>query len=167
MDKNIQAWIRNILLIFVFVSIGFSLGKETMRRSLAEKSPAQAAVSPRPGQGDEKTVVYYMHGSFRCATCNEIERLTRQLVETQFPEELKGGTVEFKEINFQKDEELAQRYKVGAGCVIVANIADGKDKEYKTLNDVWTLYSDPPKFDEYLGDAIRKSLTKRNSGERK
>lgn len=166
MKRNIQAWIKNILLMLVFVSIGFSLGKEAMRRSLAGKSHL-----PTPRSADTKTeaeriVVYYMHSTFRCATCNEIERLTRKLVETEFPEELKSGKIEFKEVNFQKDEQLAQRYKVGAGCVIVAKIADGKDKEYETLNDVWTYYSDPVKFNEYVGSAIRKFLDEERNAEK-
>lgn len=145
--------------MLVFISIGFSLGKEATRRSVSKKIQPPLTAPQVATQGEEqKIVVYYMHTTFRCVTCNQIEKMTRTLVETEFGEALKDGRLEFKEVNFQKDEELAKRYNVGTGCVIVAKIANGKDIEFEMLQDVWTLYSEPSKFNEYLSSAIRSYL---------
>ncbi|HPN84888.1 MAG TPA: nitrophenyl compound nitroreductase subunit ArsF family protein [Victivallales bacterium] len=163
-SEKLKIILKQVLFAFVFICVGFSIGKEFSRYSIKERlSPADKKNEVGVKKDSDKTtkvVVYYMHATFRCAACNEIERLAKEVLSNEFADYLKDGSIEFKEVNFQKDETIAKRYKVAAGCVVVAKIADGKDVEYDVLNDVWTLYSDPSKFDEYLGDAIRRFLAK-------
>ncbi len=156
MDDKIKNIARHVLLAFVFLSIGFSIGKELTRRSFDGRLADTGAAS-QIGKG-ETVVVYYMHATFRCATCNEIERLTRETVQKDFAAEFAGGSLEFREVNFQKDEALASKYKIATGCVVVAKIADGKDLDFVILEDVWTLHDNPSKFKEYVGAAIRGYL---------
>ena len=103
--------------------------------------------------------MYYLHTTFRCVTCNEIERLTKALLETEFAGDLAAGRIEWREANFQQDESLAHRYEVVSSCVVVARIQGGKEIDFQRLDDVWTRYEDPADFNEYVGAAIRKYLT--------
>lgn len=160
--KNIT---RSVLLAFVLVSIGFVLGKEvTARRQASTSDPVRQAATAGPespvpeATGNDKVVVYYLHTTFRCVTCNEIERLTKALVETEFADELTAGKLEWREANFQQDESLANRYEVVSSCVVVANMQGGKESEFQRLDDVWTRYQDPADFNGYVGAAIRKYL---------
>jgi len=159
--KNIT---RNALLAFVLISVGFALGKEvTARRqtpTTGPESPAPVATEA-PVATSDKVVVYYLHTTFRCVTCNEIERLTKALVETEFADDLTAGRIEWREANFQQDESLAKRYEVVSSCVVVANMQGGKEREFQRLDDVWTRYQDPAGFNGYVGAAIRKYLTER------
>lgn len=155
MKERLQLIARNVLLVFVFISIGFALGKEVALRS--EQRPAEGVVPPA-ATGANKVVVYYLHSTFRCVTCNEIERLAKKLVETGFADELKSGRIEWREADFQKEEALAQRYGVVASCVVVAGIRDGKENNFQRLDEVWTKYQNPADFDEYVGAAIRRQL---------
>jgi hypothetical protein len=152
MNDKIKNIVKHVLLAFVFLSVGFSLGKDFSRRSFTEPG----TVSQR--EKGEKVVVYYMHGTFRCSTCNEIERLTKETVEKDFADEVAKGLLIFQAVNFQKEEQFANRYKIAAGCVVVAKIADGRDSDFKALKNVWTLYDSPPEFKEYLGETIREYL---------
>ncbi len=152
--------ITGALLALVFVSVGFSLGKNAAMRSFEKSSPALAPTDVQAAEKGEFVAVYYMHATFRCVTCNEIERLTKKLVETEFDEELESGRLVFAEVNFQRDTGRAKRYKLAAGGVVVAYVKDGKDVRFEMLNDVWTLYSDPAKFDEHLSGTIRRYLAK-------
>lgn len=165
--KNIT---RSALLAFVLISVGFALGKHvTARRqtpATGPESPAPVATSEKPGAACEKAVatshkvvVYYLHTTFRCVTCNEIERLTKALVETEFADDLAAGRIQWREANFQQDESLAKRYEVVSSCVVVANMQGGKEREFQRLDDVWTRYEDPSDFNGYVGAAIRKYLT--------
>ena len=171
MNEKYQSILKGILFAFVFISIGFSLGKEFTRRSIAKKSPADDATSSSicksssPSDADKqgKILVYYMHSTFRCPTCKEIERLTRELVNNSFAEELKNGILQFKEVNFQKEEDIARKYKIATGCVVVAKEGNGGSDDYKILEDVWTLYSDPARFNAYVGDAIKEYIQNENS----
>jgi len=160
--KNIT---RSALLAFVLVSVGFELGKEvTARRqtpATGPESPVPVATSDKPVATSDKVVVYYLHTTFRCVTCNEIERLTKALVETEFADDLTAGRIEWREANFQQDESLAKRYEVVSSCVVVVNIQGGKEREFQRLDDVWTRYQDPADFNGYVGAAIRKYLTEK------
>ncbi len=155
MSEKFVKLLTRVLLGFVLVSVGFALGKEVTLRRQTPAPGADTATSEAVG---DKVVVTYLHTTFRCATCNEIERLTKVLVETEFGEELKAGRIEWREVNFQEDEALAKRYEVVSSCVVVADVRAGKETGFQRLDDVWTRYQNPADFDEYVGAAIRKSL---------
>ncbi len=147
---------RNALLAFVLVSVGFVLGKEVTAR---RQTPTTGPESPTPVATGDKVVVYYLHTTFRCVTCNEIERLTEALVKTEFADDLAAGRIEWRKANFQQDEALAKRYEVVSSCVVVANMRGGQEQGFQRLDDVWTRYQDPADFNGYVGAAIRKYLT--------
>ena len=56
--------------------------------------------------------VLYFHGKQRCVTCNAIERLTREVIEENFAEELKNGTIVFHVIDISQpeNEAIADKY---------------------------------------------------------
>jgi len=154
-NQAVVRWASRLLLGFVLVSIGFAMGKEVTLRRQASSGGAG------PGQEEtsgDKVIVYYLHTTFRCVTCNEIERLAKSLVETEYAEDLAAGRIEWREANFQQDEALAKRYNVVASCVVVANVEDGRETDFQRLDDVWTRYQNPSDFNQYVGSAIKKYL---------
>ncbi len=138
--------IKNLLLIFVFVSIGYSLGRHSVKQAVTGSTPAAGS----------KTLVevYYLHSTFRCTTCNTIEKMTKALLDRQYKAELASGDMAFHEVNFQTDEALAKQFAVAASCVVVAAVKDGKVISFRRLDEVWTLMKNPPAFDKYINDAI-------------
>jgi len=148
--KKLRTYAKNVLLAFVLVSIGFALGKEVTAR---RQSPADTT---GPVSGGDKVVPYYLHTTFRCVTCNEIERLTKALLDTEFAADLASGRIEWREANFQHDESLAKRYEVVSSCVVVVQVRGGKEAAYQRLDDVWTRYQNPSDFNQYVGSAIKK-----------
>lgn len=147
---------RNILLAFVLVSIGFALGKEYALRS------KPTASSPATAASGDKTIVYYVHGSIRCATCNKIEKLAHETVQRDFAAELQSGRIEWRTANFQEDEDLAKRYAIASSGVIVVSVKDGKETGFKKLDQVWTLVNDPLAFSAYISGEVGACV----SGER-
>jgi hypothetical protein len=156
MSDKLKNIIRNLLLIFVFVSIGFALGKYSVSRR--ESSPAGNAAGG--GRNNEIVHVYYMHATFRCVTCNTIEKMTKDLLERKFAEELKTKKIVFSEVNFQENESLAKKFDVLSSCVVVAKEEDGKITGYERLDKVWTLMSKPDEFNTYVSKAIESFLPK-------
>jgi hypothetical protein len=154
-----KAIAKNLLLAFVLVSIGFALGKEvTIRRQSGATAKSGSNSEPTTQNSELKIIVYYLHTTFRCVTCNEIERLAKTLVETEYAEDLAAGRIEWREADFQQDEALAKRFNVVASCVVVANVEDGQETGFQRLDDVWTRYENPSDFNQYVGSAINKYL---------
>lgn len=152
--RKIRALCRTVLLSFVLISIGFLLGKYSIKE--------QNSSSEIPTSGDY-VAVYYLHSTFRCETCNTIESMTRTLLEREYHKALENGSIQWREIDFMKNSALAEQFDVAASCVVVADIRDGSVLRYRRLDEVWTLIADPPVFDAYLrrviDDYLKGALT--------
>jgi hypothetical protein len=149
MDKA-KKLLTNALLIFALISIGFAMGKHS---GISAAQP----VSLLPYEG-HVVAVYYLHSTFRCVTCNTIEKLTRELLDNAYGKELAEGKVHWIEADFQKNEVLAKQFEVIASCVVVAEVKDGAVVGYQRLDDVWTQMQDPAAFHRYVVSGIDKYL---------
>jgi hypothetical protein len=147
--------IKNLLLIFVFVSIGFALGKYSVSR---QKTPVAGTKDINTA---EVVHVYYMHATFRCVTCNTIEKMTKELLDSKFAKELKKKEIIFSEVNFQEDEKLAKKFDVISSCVVVAKEKNGKIIDYKRLDGVWTLLKKPNEFNDYISKPVETYLAEK------
>ena len=156
MSDRLQNYIKNILLGFVLISIGFSLGKRSAQRG-SENLLVQGSdpvVSEKKFDQGVQVIVTYLHATFRCVACNTIEVLAKNAVETRFQEALASGDVQWKSVNYQERDDLASRYEVVSACVVVSKNVDGNETDYRRLDEVWTLMKDPPAFEKYVCDAI-------------
>lgn len=147
---KLRDFLRYGLLAFVLISIGFALGKHSVRSS---RSPAD-----QPAAQGDYVAVYYLHSTFRCVTCNTIEKMTRELLNTVYSKEVSEKKILWFEQDFQENEALAKQFEVVASCVVVAKMKDGKLIDYQRLDDVWTLMKDPVAFNHYISGAINGYL---------
>ena len=158
MRAEMKTWTTRILLTFVIFSLGFGVGKEVgLRKNATTVEPVAEGNSPAP-PGEDKVIVTYMHTTFRCVTCNTIERLAKEVVETDFAEPVSAGRIEWREVNFQERGDLAKKYDIASSCVVVARIEDGQETGFQRLDEVWTLSDKPAEFADYVAGAIRRYL---------
>jgi hypothetical protein len=156
---NVQNIITRVLLAFVFISIGFALGRETARHSMEKTSPeANLSVTTTNPSQDNRVVVYYFYGAIRCKTCNKIEATARDVVETKFAQELKEGRLEWQAMNFQEHEDFAQRYNIASSSLVIVRRQGNKDMKFENLEEVWTLVDDTPAFVAYVQKAVGSAL---------
>lgn len=146
--------VKGVLLVFVLVSVGFALGKEFTLRSVRS---AQAGGNA-PAIAGDKVLVYYVHGTIRCITCNNIEKLAHEIVQKDFASDLQAGRIEWRMANFQTDEDLARRYDIVSSTVVLVKVSQGREVQSRKLNDVWILVDDPPAFNAYVTSEIKKLL---------
>lgn len=154
--QKIIALCRVLLLSFALISIGYMLGKNSVK---ADSGPN---VSSQIG---DHVAVYYLHSTFRCETCNRIEAMTKNLLEREYADYLSDGRMLWNEIDFMKNNEFAEKFEVAAPCVVVADIQNGEVRHYRRLDDVWVLIGDPQAFDAYLHTAIDLYLGGRTENE--
>lgn len=147
--------IGKLLMAFVLVSIGFAVGKEVEKgRAGASASPAV----PAPGDGQDKTIVYYMHASFRCVTCNRVESMGAELVRSEFADAVRDGRMEWKAVNYQENDDLANRYKVGGNMIVVVRFRGGKEVASRRLDRVMELANKRGEFMPYVRNGIQAVL---------
>lgn len=144
---------RNLLLAFVLISSGFAVGREV---GLSKADTRAKPTANSPHERADTVVVYYMHRTFRCVTCNRIEKMAQDVVQREFAEQLSRKTVQWKQVNFEVNEDLARRYNVASSSVVVVQLRDGREVAHQTLDEVWTLVNKPAEFATYIGDAVRQ-----------
>lgn len=113
--------------------------------------------STREPLGQGPTVVaYYFHGNFRCVSCVKIEALSRKAVTEGFPEELKSGRLEFREVNVDEPQNrhFTEEYQLSSQSLVIVQLRDGRQVRWQNLEKVWTLLDSERKFISYVRDGV-------------
>jgi hypothetical protein len=103
-----------------------------------------------------KVQVFLFHATQRCPTCIRIGQWAKATVEERFPEQLKSGKIEFREINIDLPENkaLAEKFQAGGSALYINSIKDGQDNIAEDTM-VWQLAGGTAdKFKDYLSNKI-------------
>jgi hypothetical protein len=123
---------------------------------------APAAQNTALKYGAHKVIAYYFHTNTRCSTCMKIEAYSHEAIEKGFPEELKNGTLEMRVINYEQPENrhFMQDYKLVSKSLVLVNVVDGKQTEWRNLKLVWQLTGRKDAFLNYVRQEVRGFLAK-------
>ena len=133
-------------------------------RPLKEPATKQKQETPSPltevKSQNSKVIVYYFHGTFRCTTCQNIEKYSKEAIEHYFPNELKNGKLEFKALNVEEAENrhYIQDYQLFSRALVISLVKQDKEATWKNLTDVWKHVRDKDKFFQYVKDEVDKLL---------
>jgi hypothetical protein len=126
--------------------------------SLGSFSGAQTAPPP---SGQHKVIAYYFHTNTRCSTCMKIEQYSHEAIEQGFPNELKGGKLEMRVVNYESPENrhFMQDYKLVSKSLVLVNLVDGKQTKWTNLKLVWQLTGHKDAFLNYVRKEVRGYLS--------
>jgi hypothetical protein len=117
-------------------------------------APADAAVDPAelPGPAAHKLVAYYFHRTQRCKTCRTIEAYAKEALEESYPEAIKSGELEWRVINVEEpaNEHFVSDFGLTSSALVLVNMHDGEQGEWRNLERVWELVGDELKFKAYV-----------------
>ena len=108
------------------------------------------------GNGEFVEVIYF-HGKQRCVTCNAIERLTNEVLEENFAQQLKDHQVVFTTIDLstREGEKIADQYEVTWSSLFInKNTPTGVAKN--NLTSVGFSYA--KNSPEVFKDSIRQTI---------
>ena len=168
---NAKTVIKTILLLFVFASIALMVINEIRAKEPADleseiKSPAPQAISqPNPSveqQPTQKTILYYFHGTMRCPTCKKFESYTNEVLQMDFPDAMKSGTLEWRIVNVDlpENKHFVNDYQLYTKSLVIVKMQDGKQSEWKNLDKIWEIVSDKSIFMNYVKGEINGYLEK-------
>ena len=147
--------VTGALLLFVAASLGFVAFRKADATGTGAASPSVAANAvPR------RLVAYYFHGTKRCNTCRAIESLSKEAIETGFPEALMSGVLEWRAVNTDEpaDEHYSEDYGLTGSSLVLADLRGGRQARFKVLGKSWDLVADRPAFLEYVQGETRAWL---------
>lgn len=152
--------LRNALLVLVFGSLLYVLGKEILDRHKAESSvrtptPAEADTSRSP-----RLIVYYFAQGKDCVTCEHIPAYTKEALDQYYGKELSSGEIAWRPINVDDpaNEHFVTEYNLYTKSIVLAKQDGDKQTSWKNLDAVWDLVYDKPAFVQYVRDQIREYL---------
>ena len=98
----------------------------------------------------------YFHRRFRCPECEIIEAGTRKALETHFPNAMADGRLVMSVINLDEpgNEHYTKDYTFFFNTIIVVNVKNGRDADFKNLEDVWKIYEDEKALSQYIRNEV-------------
>ena len=164
MDKKVIIGSAIGVVILVILAIASS-GSPKSSEAVADSHGNQNKISSTCGSqqsclGAEKVEVFLFHATQRCPTCIRIGQLAKATVEERFPEQLKSGIIDFREINIDLPENkaLATKFKATGSALFINSIRNGQDNIEEDTT-VWQLASgDPVKYKDYLANKLNTIL---------
>lgn len=137
----------------------FSNSKKEKATVASEQKSKVVAAETQQGKPAEKIQVFLFHNTQRCYSCITIGKYAKATMEQKFPDELRSGRIEFKEINIDlpENKELAAKFQAAGSALYINPIVDGADN-IEQDTQVWRLVSNEQAFVTYLADKIGKLL---------
>jgi hypothetical protein len=163
-------------LLFVGISVVYLVMGESRPDRIADETPAQPAIEPAiepalddgmVGDSSEKSeepnqlvIAYYFHGTQRCVTCRTIESFAEESLRTEFSGELETGKLAWRPVNVDtpENEHFIQDYELSTRSVVLVEMLDGEQKQWKSLTRTWELVRDKPSFVAYIQQETREFL---------
>lgn len=117
----------------------------------ADVLTARAADKPA-----DRVVAMYFHRTERCPTCQKMGSYAEEAVKQGFEEQVRNGTVEFRDVDFQDERNAALRkaYKISGPALVVAQVRDNKVKQFKNLEEIWMKVMKKDEFLKYVRDNV-------------
>ena len=101
------------------------------------------------------------HSTHRCATCNAIEKRTKEALNEYFKKEMDNGTVTFQTINVDKKEndEITEEFEAYGTSLFINIVKEGKSEKVNLTDFAFTYArSDDDSFEKGLVKEMNKAL---------
>ncbi len=119
--------------------------------ALSQGAPGDSAsaAAKDPTSAPARVIAYYFHTTYRCVSCRNIEKYTREALESGFRGELEDGHLVWRVINVEEEgnEHFVKDYQLFTKSVV---LVDEQTGEWKNLPKVWQLLGDPNAFIRYI-----------------
>ena len=109
---------------------------------------------------NSKVIAFYCHGTFRCSTCQTIEKYSHDAIYQYFSKELSTRKLEFKSVNVEEPEShhYIQDYQLFSKSLVLVLYKDEKQVKWKNLKEIWIHVGDKDKFFQYVKEEVEGFL---------
>jgi len=104
-----------------------------------------------------KIEVYYFHFTRRCATCNAVENVTKEALQTYYAEKLANDEITFLSVNLDEESNKALAEKIGVSAQALLVIS-GEKKIDLTNDGFMNAKNNPEKLKVKIEETINAIL---------
>lgn len=140
------------ILTLVFIAGIYTVSAQCCDSKLLADASTTTIASSDSQQSNTDVKAYYFHATRRCATCEAVEKVTKETIGEDYK-----GKVAFESINREenKDNALVQKYKISGQTLLLVK---GDKKVDMTSAAFMYARTNPEKFEEKLKSAIDAML---------
>lgn len=151
--------IRSVLLIVVLGSLAIWANREFQKHQAKDDTGPEVVEMFPAVDGPQVVMTYFLIGT-RCESCRKIEALARATAEEDFPDELAAHKLIFRVVDTTEpaNEHFLEDYKLTSKTVVISRRVDGRESDWKDMDQVWDLLDNGPAFHAYLGKQVREYL---------
>lgn len=161
------------LVVFAGLSLGYLIFSELIpikensnsKTTVAEENPSEPnsiqTQDTDKQSNQEKVIVYYFHGRFRCPTCRTIEEYTKECINKYFSEYIDSGKLELKIVNLDEpeNEHFINDFQLATRCVVIEKKLGNTMQAFSKLEKVWDLvHGSKEEFCEYIQNNLENHL---------
>jgi len=155
---NLKNIITVSLLIFIIASIVYLVVGESSTSTSGTGNQTDGTIAAECEMNG--IIVYYLHFTKRCATCNKIEELSHKAIREKFAEELGNGSLFWKTVNVEEPgyTHFEEEYQLISQSLILVDAREGRNRKWKNLDQIWELVWQENQFLDYVEREINKFL---------
>ncbi len=107
----------------------------------------------------DKIEIVDFHFTYQCYSCVYVGSMTLEVLEKNFPKEMKKGEITFQKINVDeaRNKEKVLKYKARGSSLFFNFIINGEDNIEEDVN-IWRLIGKDKEFEEYLVNKINNFI---------
>lgn len=125
----------------------------------AQRTNGTKAAAPPATPTAKPVQALYLHGTFRCETCNSIEDQAKRTITEDFATQIQAGQLQFASLNMDKEPHThyGEDFQLTSASLVLTD-GRGPKGRWKVLERTWDLVKDPVAFREYVGTETRAFL---------
>lgn len=163
--SKIQVLTLAALGLFVILAAGGAPFGNAQAEPRAPEAAADTTQAVADTTLSHRVIAYYLHTSYRCASCRKLEAFATEAIQQGFADELKDGRLVFQIVNVEEkgNEHFVQDYKIFTKSVVLVDERSGRQVTWKNLQKVWELLGNKEQFLRYLREETSAYLAGQQS----
>jgi len=151
---SVKSIVSGLLVLFVVASVAYLFIGDSEKTAVVDPSqPDEPVVETAVAH---QVVAYYFHGHKRCKTCLRIEELAKETIGAAYLDEIADGRLVWKAVDFEEsgNEHFAEEYALVASSLVIVDMHDGVQTDWKILEQVWDLVWEDEQFVKYVKSEV-------------
>jgi hypothetical protein len=159
--KGITQVIKWVILAFVIISVLFGIFRMVRNSTLVQDKTFFERLASANGN---QTLVLLFHYHKRCYQCLNMEKFSREVLETDFQREMKNDRIAFKliDMDLRENRQTVREFGFISPMIVLVDLEKDKENKIRVIGDAWKFFDDEQKFKTLLREELDQFKVEKN-----